>query len=89
MTNEDMQTRYRALEEQVTQLKKSTQKSHEDLRQIIIQHQQINQSSQQNLQGAQQALQNSIAELAARVTMMAPSQIGSSTNPPASAPSTP
>ena len=52
MTNEDMQTRYRALEEQVTQLKKSTQKSIEDLRQIIIQQQQINQSSQQNLQGA-------------------------------------
>ncbi|KAK9189489.1 hypothetical protein WN943_018086 [Citrus x changshan-huyou] len=76
MTNEDMQTRYQALEEQVTQLKESTQKSLEDLRQIIIQQQQINQSSQQNLQGAQQALQNSIAELAARVTMMAPSQIG-------------
>ncbi|KAH9666617.1 hypothetical protein KPL70_020713 [Citrus sinensis] len=84
-----MQTRYRALEEQVTQLKESTQKSLEDLRQIIIQQQQINQSSQQNLQGAQQALQNSIAELAARVTMMAPSQIGSSTNPPVSAPPTP
>ncbi|KAL9441766.1 hypothetical protein AB3S75_020297 [Citrus x aurantiifolia] len=89
MANEGMQTRYQALEEQVTQLKESTQKSLEDLRQIIIQHQQINQSSQQNLQGAQQALQNSIAELAARVTMMAPSQIGSSTNPPASAPPTP
>ena len=52
MTNEGMQTRYRALEEQVTQLKESTQQSLEDLRQIIIQQQQMNQSSQQNLQGA-------------------------------------